>query len=386
MTSVNQKIRFTGICVTVGLCILFLVAFGVRQYEWNVSALLHMDTVFGETNAVPSGLILYQDGGYDGMLYYQVARDIPTLIAGDTPKLHSPYRYQRILLPLTAFLLSAGHDRALPFALLLINIVAAIGTLALMLFLTKGKALHALTAVLSPAMLVGILYSLTEPLSTFFIVVFFVIWQASGRRITPWSLLPLTLSLFARETTVFLITLLLLWSLWRKHWNDAGLLVLPLFIFVGWQWFLEARFGSVGFQANSNIIAFPLHGPLKMLQWLWQERGMHQLYRLSSVGPLLFLTALMMSLFTQWRQQKSRIGVLPFLLSGLCVTMLCMHPHMWGVITSIGRVVTPLYPVYALYAAERDSLFERRLSLFLIVLSVVAAIGIAAIRHPYVLS
>jgi hypothetical protein len=73
-------------------------------------------------------------------------------------------------------------------------------------------------------------------------------------------------------------------------------------------------------------------------------------------------------------------------LAGLCAVMLSMHPHMWGALTSIGRVVTPFYPAYVLFAGSRDTRFLRLLSGCLILFSIVAAIGIAAIRHPYVVS
>ena len=63
--------------------------------------------------------------------------------------------------------------------------------------------------------------------------------------------------------------------------------------------------------------------------------------------------------------------------------MLCMDGHMWGAITSIGLVVTPVYPVYALYAAERDTAVLRKISLVLLVVTLVASAGIASVPHPF---
>ena len=91
-------------------------------------------------------------------------------------------------------------------------------------------------------------------------------------------------------------------------------------------------------------------------------------------------------LVREWLRLRLRIDVYAFLLSGLCATMLCMDAHMWGAITSIGRVVTPVYPIYAVYAAHRDTKVLRGLSWLLIAISLVAAVGIASVPHPFSLS
>jgi hypothetical protein len=366
------------------LALLALTVFGVRQYEFNVSGLLHMDKTFGDAHQVPSGLVLYTDGAYDGMLYYEVARELPALIAGRKTALDSPYRFQRVLLPALVYVLTFGNAKWFPLAFVLINIACAIISLWLMLRLTKGKTLHALTIVANPAILVGILFTLTEPLSLLLMVVFFWVWLKNDQKLSPFSVLLLILSLLARETTVFLIGLLFLWYIWGKQWRQALLIVIPMIILAGWQFFLEQRLGAVGFQANSNIVSFPFGGPLQAIRWLIEGKKVS--YVLTSVALMAFVFPLGLVLAKEWLNKRTRIGVLAFLLSGLTATMLSMDPHMWGVITSIGRVVTPIYPVYVLYASERDTPALRALSIVLIVVSVLSAIGIAYVRHPYVIS
>ncbi len=366
------------------LALLCLVAFGVRQYDGNISALLHMDVPFGELHNVPEGLVVYEDAGYDGMLYYQVTRDLPALFTDGQTSLDSPYRFQRILLPLLTYAFTLGNADAFPYAILAINIVAALGALLFMLRMTKGKILHALTTVFNPAILVGILYMLTEPVSLFLIVLFLFAFQKNNHRLNVATLTALTLSLLARETTVFLIGLLFLWFLWNKEWKQAALIVIPILLLVLWQYFLVLRLGSVAFQANSNIIDLPFQGPVQIFMWLME--GKKVTYVLSSIGLFCFVLPLFLHLCREWIQKRTRVDILAFLTAGLTVTMLMMDSHMWGAITSIGRVVTPIYPVYALYAAARDTKVERVISMILIVVSIVAAIGIASVTHPYVLS
>lgn len=365
------------------LAIAVLVWLGVRNYGGNVSALLHMDVPFGEKHAVPEGVVLYEDAAYDGMLYYQVARELPALFGGGEMELDSPYRFQRVLLPLFVRAVSFGDERAFPYALLAINVASALGALALGLAIMKRVSIHVVAVIVNPAVLVGILYSLTEPLSLFFTMLFLAAWQGAGRAMNAVGVVALTLSLFARETTVFLMGMLFLWYLWRRQWRDALLVVLPVAPFVAWQQFLALRFGDIGFQANSNIVSFPFGGPIALIQ---SQMEHVTLYGLSSLALLAFVLPACVLLARDWLRKGKSIDVLAFVLSGLCVVMLCLDPHMWGALTSVGRVVTPIYPVYALYAAERGTRSLRVLSIVLIVISVVAAVGIASVPHPFRLS
>ena len=69
--------------------------------------------------------------GYDGQFYFAIAHD-PFLTRPETAtSLDDSLRYRRILYPLTAWLLSAGQPAALPYALVLINVVAATTLVAL---------------------------------------------------------------------------------------------------------------------------------------------------------------------------------------------------------------------------------------------------------------
>ena len=67
--------------------------------------------------------------GYDGQYAYYIARD-PAHAAGclDVPA----YRYQRILLPVLGRVLALGNTDAIPAAFVLINLVALVGSTALL--------------------------------------------------------------------------------------------------------------------------------------------------------------------------------------------------------------------------------------------------------------
>jgi hypothetical protein len=365
------------------VALLALVLLGVSHYDWNVSGLLHMDVPFGERHDVPAGLVLYQDAAYDGMLYYQIIRDLPALFTDGQTSLDSPYRFQRILLPLLTYIVTLGQERAYPSALLLLNLAAALGSLAVLLAITKRVNIHAFTIIANPAMLVGILYTLTEPLSIFFMLLFFLLWTRNNQRLTVLSIVMLGLSMLARETTVFLIGLLFLWYLWKRQWVQALLAVVPIFVLIVWQFFLVRQLGEQGFQANSNLVDFPFWGPLSVITRLYEHVTS---YLLSGLALTAFVFPLFFHSVRTFIRKKTSFDVWDLMIAGLAFTMITMDHHMWGAITSIGRVVTPVYPVYALYASSRDTVFLRVLSGVLIAVSVIAAIGIASVPHPFIIS
>src|SRR3989344_4479033 len=146
----TQKKTLLGIT----LVLIALVLLAISRYDWNVSALLHVSRDFGGTYDVPEGTVLYEDGGYDGMLYYQLARDIPEILGGGALAYDNAYRAQRVLFPLFGFLLSFGKDVLLPYALLIINITSVLGALALAFAYERKVSMSALSIVLNPAALV----------------------------------------------------------------------------------------------------------------------------------------------------------------------------------------------------------------------------------------
>ena len=52
-------------------------------------------------------------------------------------------------------------------------------------------------------------------------------------------------------------------------------------------------------------------------------------------------------------------------------------------ITSIGRVITPVYPLAILYSAQRNNIYDRLLCQTLIIIGLVTAVGLGLIVHPF---
>ena len=190
--------------------------------------------------------------------------------------------------------------------------------------------------------------------------------------------------MLARETTVFLILPLAVFSLLKKEWKNTFFCLLSLIPFALWTLFLVDRFGALPLETSAGMLNIPFSGPLDLLQRSLAENI--TAYRLSSLSflVLFFLPLALIEVYRWWKGREG--GMLGSLLLVLIVAMLCLDAHIWGVITSIGRAVTPLYPVFAFKAMEEGGRMERTLSGSLILVSIVAAVGIALVTHPFTLA
>lgn len=63
--------------------------------------------------------------------------------------------------------------------------------------------------------------------------------------------------------------------------------------------------------------------------------------------------------------------------------MSVMPDHIWGSITSIGRVITPVYPFAMLYAARRNDRMGQWMACAVIGLGLGIGIGLGLIAHPF---
>jgi len=185
--------------------------------------------------------------GYDGQFIYYIARDPnPASVAAhlDVPA----YRYQRILLPVLARLLSFGQLNWLPWIIPLVGLASHLWAVFLLskLFENWGVSRwYVLSYGLWVGLLLGLRLDLPEPLA--FSLVITAIWFEHKKR-TPWAWVCFALALLAKETTIFFIVAQGLAYLVNRRWRDAASLTLvaglPFVLFHLW---LLSTFGSLGF-------------------------------------------------------------------------------------------------------------------------------------------
>lgn len=240
-----------GITLLAGLV---LLTFVLARAEWDPFELVRVGTRFSEGIADGSE-------GYDGQFFYYIARDLnPETVAQhlDVPA----YRYQRILLPVLAQLLSFGQAAWLPWLLPVIGLIShvfGVHLLGQLFERWKVSRWYALTYGLLLGNLLAIRLALPEALA--FSLVIAAIWLDHRGR-TSWAWVCFTLAVFAKETTIFFLAAQWLSYAFSRRWRDAvGLALvagLPIALFRFWLWL---RFGSLGFGVGGAGATSPVLMP-----------------------------------------------------------------------------------------------------------------------------
>jgi hypothetical protein len=208
--------------------------------------------------------------GYDGQFYYYIARDLnPQTTAAylDIPA----YRYQRILYPLMAHIISFGNLALIPWVMVILSVLAqAMGTWMVAKILDSWgiNVWFALVYGMWIGFGLAVRTVMAEPLA-FGLVAGAWLANQRGRLGLTWVLLGL--SLFAKEVTVGFILAFALDMVWHRRWRHLiGLVLvagLPYLVFQLWLLGMFGRFGigSGGAMATPFEI-IPYMGLWRVLQ------------------------------------------------------------------------------------------------------------------------
>ncbi len=370
----------TGLLAVILAVLLFVT---LKPYNGNPSALFHIDYSIASAYTMPTGTVVLTIPGYDGMEYWQMARNMPLILSPAAwPTIQSlppgPYAHQRFLLPLTAFILSFGNDVALPWAFLAINVLALLGACVVMSKLAGGKKLYGFCLALCPPAMIGLHFALAEPLNLLLLALF--LRQFLKLKRIDWTCaVLLTFCALTREINIVFILGVVLWTLWSRRWRDLPWLLVPIAAFAALHGLIYAIFDTVPFLWSTGKNAFPLSAIWELISG---QKGYDQ-YTLSSIA-LFAAFVLPVFLKTGYDLVTSRkLSFLPGMLFVFLGLMLLMPDHIWGSITSVGRVITPVYPLFFAYAAERDTVFWRVTAVCAAVLGLAAGIGLAENVHLY---
>ncbi len=361
----------------------------LKPYHGNVTALFHMDAPTAHSHGfIPENFVLLDVPGYDGEQYYEIALHMPSAFSqARWPSITShsvtiAYSYQRFLLPLAAFTLSFGYRDLLPYSFLFIQLASLIGVFWLVASRHPRKAAYGLVIALSPAALIGLHFSLSEPL-TLLILTAFLLRFIDHKKLRTIDILLLSLFVLGREVNILFVGFLLLYLLAKKHWHDAVLMIIPIATFLTLHTLIFKIFHEIPFFWSTDKRALPLEA---ITDILLGNRG-YNMYTMSSIALFLGFVApaAIWSLWNLWKAKKNERFLPLFSLLFLGV-MMVMPDHIWGSITSIGRVITPVYPLVLLQAVERDTRFARILCISIVLLGLGIGISLALLPHPYTLS
>jgi len=271
-----------------------LLAFLIARGGGDPLLLARLGTRFSEGK--PQG-----SEGYDGQFVYYIARDPnPQRVA---PYLDVPaYRYQRILSPMLARVLSFGNLAWLPWVIAWIGVLSLAGGTWAVSELMAGWGVsrwYALVYGLYAGFLLAVVVDLPEPLA-YCLVAGGILALERRRRVLGWALLGL--SVFAKEVAILFVGAALLAYLAQRRWRDAlGLsliAVLPYLLFQVWLWQV---FGAAGLGSGGTMAT-----PFEIIPYmgLWRI-GSYSLAYLAAMLVVLGPAVVLPSLWGIWESTRT---------------------------------------------------------------------------------
>lgn len=243
--------------------------------------------------ALPPGLVVQPNYGYDGQFYYRLAlnpADLAHTAYGIT--VDTPYRFIREGYPFLAWLLSFGQHGLVPLSLVVVNVlaIASMGLTGGVLARDTGR--NALWGLLLPGYF-GLVTTLTrdttEAVAAAFLLAGLVALRHTATRPRRPVLAGLLLGYGAisRETVIVVPAVCLLLRLaglvrrppfglarrWRFERDDLSWAI-PIAIFAAWQLVVYAATGSVALLADKGANAgLPLAPQATALSWNFGHLG-----------------------------------------------------------------------------------------------------------------
>jgi hypothetical protein len=262
----------------------------------------HSSTVIGPSLGWQSEV------GYDGQYYFALAAD--PYHARDYMGGSAGFVYSRVLYPAVSWAASLGSVHALPYAMLIVNLLAAVvATLAVALWLRRhgAPAWPAALFGLYPGLVFTVLRDLTEPLAFALVALAVLAWndRHTGRLVLSAALFALaaltreTVLPFAAAAAAALVVADARrtgrwrdWRAWRRGLFFGAAAVAPLLV---WRAVIAGYVHQPTQERGGAGWAVPFHGILSY--WPWDPQ--HRVAVLTVVFPA--LAALAGALVLLWR-------------------------------------------------------------------------------------
>lgn len=175
--------KYKIVFVVAAFYLLYISIF-LARFDFNPTASIELsDSYVQRYNlTLPRGVLIETNSdGYDGQIYYTMAADL----SNRHLKIDA-YRYQRILYPVLAFLLSFGIIELLPFTLLLISYFSVVMSTYILLIILEKRNLNLNLAFLwafNIGFFVSIIRDLADPLMFLFLIGAFYFFE--NKKLTP---------------------------------------------------------------------------------------------------------------------------------------------------------------------------------------------------------
>lgn len=240
------------------LLVLFLFSL---KFNGNITGFMVIGDYFEAPHIWTSKTLVHQGSvGYDGQFYYYIAHD-PFILGHNYNHIDFPaYRYQRIIYPLTAWLLSFGQTNLIPYMMVAVNLLAILlGTYFIILLLQHfgRNPWFSLFYSTGWGFLLCLLRSLPEPLAITFIVMAVFAYL---KRKTFWQMVCLTFAGLTQETTLLVCMAFFFCYFWKKEFRRSLAMLFPPLAYLGWQLYIYGHFQTFSFLGGTQNFGLPFSG------------------------------------------------------------------------------------------------------------------------------
>lgn len=250
--------------LVVALFYLILAAAYLSLYHWNFSAFVKFAPGSIASAFRSDNLYLHSDWGYDGQLYYLIARNPFDLSRLENATGAPVWQYQRLIYPFVVYLLSGfGQPALVPFFLVAVNFLAL---LTATYFLGKifehfnCPAYLSLIYMLSLGFISVFIFDLSEAVA--YLAVILAVYFYLDKRHN-LAVLFLGLGVLAKEVTLIVPIGFMFYFLARREVSNALRFGAPIGVYFVWFVFLHLLFSKSGYLM---ISAFDLGTPF--VGWL----------------------------------------------------------------------------------------------------------------------
>ncbi len=364
-----------------------LILYHISSYDYNLSSMLRIGkhTPFFTPSALEPGLVVFHDpesggDGYDGQFYYYMVKD---LLMGEEGK-QNPFRFQRILYPLAAYVLAFGRPQWLPPSMVVVNLLA-IALSGLLLWKIIGEttlgAEYLFFYTLNIGFLIAVFYDVATPLCVGLITASFYFYER-GRLWAAAAML--ALSLLTQENGAAVVASFCVLLAWRRNWRGAIIVSSSVVPWLLWQAILWRRYGDFPLWMSGHHFTLPFVGMVSQLAAFNLSGDMMADLRHLSVYPFMFFVVLL--LIVSAMGLKRRPADLVFILFVHAVVGICFNrEQIWSsTVTSPARALAGVFPFLVVYYSRERS---RRMSLLMLLCALLAAMGVVRIllmpSHPF---
>jgi hypothetical protein len=371
-----------GPALIVAMVLALIIGPGLIVYGGNPTGFIRFGREWVRDTHPPAGAVIDTRTGYDGQYFWALARDPLLLHQSTADGFHGAgFRLDRIAYPALAYALAAGQEGALPWTLLMINVLVVIAITVAFAAYARGRGgsgWWALAVGLLPGLQFATMGDVSDALAVAAMLGGLMMWE-QGRRWPAAGLL--AVAVLAREPMMLAVLAVAVDAGargWRRRREPRALratvraawpaIVIPTLVFVAWQAYVHLRHGVAGTGAPATAFQPPLVGLLAEFR-----RALDGTPTVAGSWDLAYLAAMVAGIgaaFALVRRRLSAPGIAAVLF-GLVLTVLT-----FGGDWSYTRLSAPLFAVLLLGGLERGSRPA------LAVCATVAALGAAV---PFVL-